>query len=297
MLWMVRSSSSRVSVDSVGLPNEPCSNGRNEECWSSGFQYIKVHHTCAYHHLQTLPIDISTDNPTTVTMSGPATKQETTDALERLKLRLASENKDKLPKPSYAAVVAAAKDLAQRLTQRNVSYYFCGGFACVYLCQAGRTTADIDVVAKDNTNYGSLLDIVGAMTNVIVDRVLSESPLYYHKPSQEFVEMDCLPAGWAGNFPKFTDKGFGLEQKDSLEFLSSAQLLRLKFKSWGHPVRRENAEKLNGDKMDILGLRKYIRFTLKTKVDKSIWEDAEKKALNEWIKQYNDANDWKEIGL
>jgi len=148
------------------------------------------------------------------------------------------------------------------------------------------------VVVESGRGYHGLLNLFSD-PHFIYDqtRILSESPFFYVEQTGELVEVDGLPAGWGGIFPRLGEAATVVH--NGFRFLDLATLLRMKLRAWGNPTRRASNKGVS-DQADIISLRSRMQahsLTFSTPLD-----GEERAGLNAWIEQYDDEVVWDALG-
>ena len=201
-----------------------------------------------------------------------------------------------IPAPPQHDLYQCAMYLHHELSERDVPYYFLGGFACINVGMTARTTSDIDIaVPSGQEGYGTLLDILGRPP-FIQDRsgVLPKDSYYFYvESSGSFVEVDGVLAGLFA-FPRVADAELvKLGPQMKLSFLSAPELLRLKFSTWNNETRRKSAKR-HGDMSDITSIRDLMIRNRQTMGLKALQGDMAN-GLKAWVKEFQDLKEWQKI--
>lgn len=201
-----------------------------------------------------------------------------------------------LPPPPMKDLYDCAMYLHSHLKARRVDYYFCGGFACINVGMAARSTSDIDIAVPNGPNgFGVLLDIFSGPP-FIQDQsgiLPKDSYYFYVEASGNFVEVDGIIAGFMA-FPevdkaKIVQAGYKMQ----LNFLDPTNLLMLKLSSWANETRRNGPKKF-GDMSDITSIRDLLISNEKS-VDLVGLQGDMAKGLRIWIKEFNDLTTWRKL--
>lgn len=120
--------------------------------------------------------------------------------------------------------------LGNYLSQHNIPYYFCGGFACP-IGHSPQLATEIDVVVESGTGYYTFLNSYHNPHFTFDETgTLSERPFFYVEQTSELVAIDSLLAGWGGNFPCLGE--VTTIEHNGFQFLDLATLLHMKLKAW-----------------------------------------------------------------
>ncbi|KAK3940468.1 hypothetical protein QBC46DRAFT_434811 [Diplogelasinospora grovesii] len=199
------------------------------------------------------------------------------------------------PLPTTCDAQECAKYLHRRLRERNVDYYFCGGFACINcinlscLDTTPRRISDVNIVVPNgDEGYGELLRILRGGPFIEYDR-----SHYYFAHSEKFVKVDCIIGGWMA-FPKVSEariiKGV---QETQLQFLDPMGLLHLKLSSWANKARRGGPKREN-DIKDVKDLRDILIGAGK-KMDLRGLDKDMAAGLEAWVSEHKDRQEWKKL--
>ncbi|KAK3897272.1 hypothetical protein C8A05DRAFT_39184 [Staphylotrichum tortipilum] len=213
-----------------------------------------------------------------------------------LKRTTPAGEKPVLPSPPQRDLYQCAMYLHGELTRANVSYYFCGGFACINVGMTARTTADIDIAVPNGAHgYGTLLDIL-SRTPFIQDKtgtLPADAHYFYVESSGNFVEVDGIIAGFMA-FPTLEQANVvRAGQQMQLNFLEPAGLLRLKLSSWANRTRRLGPKR-QGDVSDIRSIRGLL-ISNQAKVDLKALTSDTANGLKDWVKEFDDLKEWQKL--
>jgi hypothetical protein len=186
--------------------------------------------------------------------------------------------------------------LHAELTRAGVSYYFCGGFACINVGMTARTTSDIDIAVPNGTHgYGTLLNILSRPPFIqdTTGTLPSDAHYFYVESSGNFVEVDGIIAGFMA-FPTVEQaRVIQAGQLMQLNFLEPAGLLRLKLSSWANRTRRLGPKR-QGDISDIVSIRDLLISNRVTMDLKGLTSDPAH-GLHDWVKEFGDLREWQRL--
>ncbi|KAK4143248.1 uncharacterized protein C8A04DRAFT_29063 [Dichotomopilus funicola] len=216
--------------------------------------------------------------------------------ISRLQQTVLPGQKATLPSPPQRDLYHCAMYLHNELSRANVSYYFCGGFACINVGMTARTTSDIDIaVPNGNQGYGALLGILSKPPFIqdVTGTLPRDSYYFFVESSGNFVEVDGIIAGFMA-FPtieqaKIIQAGHLMQ----LNFLEPAGLLRLKLSSWANQTRRVGPKRL-GDISDIVSIRDLLASDGTSMDLRSLAGDTAL-GLREWVKEFKDLKQWQRL--
>ncbi|KAL2139264.1 hypothetical protein VTI28DRAFT_5451 [Corynascus sepedonium] len=218
------------------------------------------------------------------------------DLIAHLRQTTPPGQKPVLPSPPQRDLYRCAMYLHGELSRAGVSYYFCGGFACINVGMTARTTSDIDIaVPNGNHGYGTLLNILSRPPFVqdVTGTLPPNSYYFYVESSGNFVEVDGIIAGFMA-FPTLDQaRVIQAGQFMQLNFLEPAGLLKLKLSSWANKTRRLGPKR-QGDISDIVSIRDLL-ISNRAAIDLRRLTSDPANGLRDWVREFGDLKEWQKL--